>query len=103
ATRLAGRPAAVAREVAGQGRFEAGSPEALVQSQRGWQLRVSDLLWWVRGLPAPDSRSRLSLGGQSRLAMLQQDGWDVECLGYSEENGFALPARIKLRDRKSVV
>ena len=99
ATRLTGRPDAVALEVAGQGRFEADSPEALVQSQLGWQLPVSNLLWWVRGLPAPDSRSRLSLDGQSRLAMLQQDGWDVEYLGYSEENGFALPARIKLSGR----
>ncbi|WP_313210688.1 lipoprotein insertase outer membrane protein LolB, partial [Stutzerimonas nitrititolerans] len=89
----------VALEVAGQGRFEADSPEALVQSQLGWQLPVSNLLWWVRGLPAPDSRSRLSLDGQSRLAMLQQDGWDVEYLGYSEENGFALPERIKLSGR----
>lgn len=99
ATRLTGRPDAVALEVAGQGRFEADSPEALVQSQLGWQLPVSNLLWWVRGLPAPDSRSRLSLDGQSRLAMLQQDGWDVEYLGYNEENGFALPARIKLSGR----
>ncbi|MHB0852189.1 lipoprotein insertase outer membrane protein LolB [Stutzerimonas nitrititolerans] len=99
ATRLTGRPDAVALEVAGQGRFEADSPEALVQSQLGWQLPVSNLLWWVRGLPAPDSRSRLSLDDQSRLAMLQQDGWDVEYLGYSEENGFALPERIKLSGR----
>ncbi|WP_312342951.1 lipoprotein insertase outer membrane protein LolB [Stutzerimonas nitrititolerans] len=99
ATRLTGRPDAVALEVAGQGRFEADSPEALVQSQLGWQLPVSNLLWWVRGLPAPDSRSRLSLDDQSRLAMLQQDGWDVEYLGYSAENGFALPARIKLSGR----
>ena len=96
ATRLTGRPDAVALEVAGQGRFEADSPEALVQSQLGWQLPVSNLLWWVRGLPAPDSRSRVSLDGQSRLAKLRQDGWDVEYLGYTEENRFALPSRIKL-------
>ena len=99
ATRLTGRPDAVALEVAGQGRFEAESPEALVESQLGWQLPVSNLLWWIRGLPAPDSRSRVELDGNGRLAHLQQDGWDVQYLNYSDENGFALPSRIKLAGR----
>ena len=96
ATRLTGRPDAVALEVAGQGRFEAESPEALVESQLGWQLPVSNLLWWVRGLPAPDSRSRIALDASGRLASLQQDGWDVQYLGYVEEDGYTLPNRIKL-------
>lgn len=99
ATRLTGRPDAVALEVAGQGRFEAESPEALVESQLGWQLPVSNLLWWVRGLPAPDSRSRIALDAHGRLANLQQDGWDIQYLGYSEEHGYALPSRIKLAGR----
>ncbi len=99
ATRLTGRPEAVALEVAGQGRYEADSPEALVESQLGWQLPVSNLLWWVRGLPAPDSRSRIQLDADGRLARLQQDGWDVEYLGYSEEDGYSLPSRIKLAGR----
>lgn len=99
ATRLTGRPDAVSLEVAGQGRFEAESPEALVESQLGWQLPVSNLLWWIRGLPAPDSRSHVELDGNGRLAHLQQDGWDVQYLDYSDENGFALPSRIKLVGR----
>ena len=85
--------------MAGQGRFEAESPEALVETQLGWQLPVSNLLWWIRGLPAPDSRSRVELDGNGRLAHLQQDGWDVQYLDYSDENGFALPSRIKLAGR----
>jgi outer membrane lipoprotein LolB len=99
ATRLTGRPDAVALEVAGQGRFEAESPEALVESQLGWQLPVSNLLWWIRGLPAPDSRSRISVDSSGRLANLQQDGWDVQYVGYTEEDGYALPTRIKLAGR----
>lgn len=99
ATRLTGRPEAVTLEVAGQGRFEAQSPEALVESQLGWQLPVSNLLWWVRGLPAPDSRSRISLDNNGRLATLQQDDWSVQYLGYEEEDGLDLPSRIKLEGR----
>lgn len=97
ATRLTGRPDAVSLEVAGQGRFEATSPEALVEQQLGWRLPVSHLLWWVRGLPAPDSRSRLSLDGASRLARLEQDGWQVDYLAYAEHDGFTLPERIRLQ------
>jgi len=97
ATRLTGRPDAVSLEVAGQGRFEAESPEALVEAQLGWQLPVSHLLWWVRGLPAPDSRSRLSLDSESRLARLEQDGWQVDYLAYGDHSGFRLPERIRLQ------
>ena len=99
ATRLTGRPDAVALEVAGQGRFEADSPEALVESQLGWQLPVSNLLWGVRGLPAPDSRSRIALNANGQLASLKQDGWDVQYLSYTEEDGYPLPNRIKLAGR----
>ncbi|MGY2962346.1 outer membrane lipoprotein LolB [Pseudomonas sp. TE36184] len=57
---------------------------------------MSHLVWWVRGLPAPDSKSRLSLNGDSRLASLEQDGWQVEYLSYVQQSGYWLPERIKL-------
>ena len=85
AARLTGRPGQVALEVANQGRYEAPDPETLLQDQLGWKLPVSHLVWWVRGLPAPDSKSRLTLDGDSRLANLEQDGWQVEYLSYSEQ------------------
>lgn len=96
AARLTGRPGAVSLEVANQGRFEAKDPETLLEAQLGWKLPVSHLVWWVRGLPAPDTRSRLTLDGDSRLANLDQDGWQVEYLSYVEQNGYWLPERIKL-------
>jgi len=96
AARLTGRPGAVTLEVANQGRFEAANPEDLLQAQLGWKLPVSHLVWWVRGLPAPDSKSKLTLDGDSRLASLEQDNWQVEYLSYSEQNGYWLPDRIKL-------
>ena len=50
----------------------------------------------TRGLPAPDSRSRLTLDGDSHLARLEQDGWQVEYQRYAQQNGYALPERLKL-------
>ncbi len=96
AARLTGRPGQVTLEVANQGRFEAPTPETLLAEQLGWELPVSHLVWWVRGLPAPDSKSRLTLDGNSRLASLEQDGWQVEYTSYTEQNGYWLPERIKM-------
>ena len=96
AARLTGRPGNVLLEVANQGRYEAPTPEALLGEQLGWSLPVSHLVWWVRGLPAPDSKSRVTLNADSRLANLEQDGWKIEYLSYVEQNGFWLPERVKL-------
>jgi outer membrane lipoprotein LolB len=96
AARLTGRPGAILLEVANQGRYKAASPEALLQQQLGLNLPVSHLLWWIRGLPSPNSKSRLTLDSASRLAQLRQDGWEVDYLSYAEQNGFWLPERLKL-------
>ena len=96
AARLTGRPGSVLLEVANQGRYEAPTPEALLGEQLGWSLPVSHLVWWVRGLPAPGSKSRVTLNGDRRLANLEQDGWKIEYLSYVEQNGFWLPERVKL-------
>ena len=96
AARLTGRPGSVLLEVANQGRYEAPTPEALLGEQLGWSLPVSHLVWWVRGLPAPGSKSRVTLNADSRLANLEQDGWKIAYLSYVEQNGFWLPERVKL-------
>ena len=83
-------------EVANQGRYQATTPEELLEQQLGWKLPVSHLSWWVRGLPAPRQQEPLTLDGNSRLAGLAQDGWTVEYLSYAEQNGYWLPERIKL-------
>ena len=99
AARLTGRPGNVTLEVANQGRYEASSPEELLGEQLGWSLPVSHLVWWVRGLPAPGSKSRVALNADSRLGQLEQDGWKIEYLSYVEQNGFWLPERVKLHGK----
>ena len=96
AARLTGREGAVLLEVANQGRYQAASPEELLASQLGWRLPISHLLWWIRGLPAPGSKSQVTLDSSSRLSQLTQDGWQLSYLGYLEQNGYYLPERIKL-------
>lgn len=95
-TRLTGRQGAVSLEIANRGTFQAASAEELMQQQLGWSLPVENLLWWVRGLPAPYSKSQVQLDSNSLLAKLEQDQWQVNYLSYRTENGLQLPERIKL-------
>ena len=95
-TRLIGRQGAVSLEIANRGSFQATSAEELMQQQLGWSLPVENLLWWVRGLPAPHSKSKLQLDSNSLLTRLEQDQWQVEYLSYRTENNLQLPERIKL-------
>lgn len=95
-TRLTGHEGAVVLEVANKGRFEASSPEALLEEQIGWRLPVSHLLWWIRGLPAPNTASQLTLDENSHLARLEQEGWRVAYGTYQQQNGFWLPERLRL-------
>lgn len=99
AARLTGHSGDVTLEVANQGRYQAETPEALLEEQLGWKLPISHLTWWVRGLPAPDSKSSLTLDSDSHLQRLSQDGWQVEYLSYAEQNGYWLPERMKLHGR----
>lgn len=95
-TRLTGRQGAVSLEVANRGTFQASSAEALMQQQLGWSLPVENLLWWVKGLPSPHSKSQAQLNDNSLLSDLIQDQWHVQYLSYRTENGLQLPERIKL-------
>ncbi len=47
-------------------------------------------------LPAPDSPRQLTLDDNGRLARMTQDGWEVEYLSYLQQDGYALPERIRL-------
>jgi outer membrane lipoprotein LolB len=96
AARLTGHPGEVALEVANQGRYQAASPEDLLQQQLGWRLPIGNLVYWVRGLPAPEGKSTLVLDTDSRLARLEQAGWTVEYTRYSQQGDYWLPERLKL-------
>lgn len=95
-TRLTGRQGAVNLTIANRGVYEAHSAEALMQQQLGWSLPVEHLLWWVRGLPAPNSPSKIQLDSNNLLNQLEQSLWTIHYLSYHDESGMQLPERIRL-------
>lgn len=76
--------------------FTAISPETLLQQQLGWQLPVSKLAYWLRGLPAPGSRERHSVDMNNHIVHMDQDGWNIYILRYISVNGVDIPDRVLL-------
>ena len=96
ATQIVGTPEGVTLEIAGREPVQAATAEMLLEEQIGWRLPVEHLLWWVRGLPAQDSPSRLQLDTDSRLARLQQSDWTIEYSRYQNVGDLQLPQRMQL-------
>lgn len=71
-------------------------PEGLLLQQLGWQVPVSNLRYWVRGLPAPGAASR-KLDEHGHLARLWQNGWEIEFLDYGQVGAVYLPGRVFAR------
>lgn len=81
----------------------ASNPEALLQQETGWQLPVSNLPYWLRGLPAPYSRDKHAVDMNNHIVHLNQDGWNVYYLRYISVNGVDIPDRILLTNPPWVV
>lgn len=70
--------------------------DALVMSVTGWQLPVTGLRYWVRGIPAPGGEARFTTDEQGRLVRLEQDGWDISYNRYQALAGRDWPTRMRL-------
>jgi len=71
------------------------SPEALLSQALGWNLPVSILEDWVRGIPAQQKNiDKKVLDADGRITYLEQLGWQVEFLRYVTVDGVELPGKI---------
>lgn len=94
----------VTLENAKTGVRHARSAEALMEEVLGWQVPVSNLQFWLRGLPAPKPRATHILQDNTgHLSSLQQQGWRVNYSHYQNFNGWWLPTRVTAeRDRLQI-
>lgn len=96
ALKLTGQPGNVTLETANGQKMTANTPEQLLANAWGWQLPVSYLAYWVRGLPAPDVAADKQFDTAGRLKVLTQQGWQVTYLDYSQVGSLDLPAKIAI-------
>ncbi len=77
------------------GQHKAVSAEALMQEVLGWQVPVTNLQFWLRGMPAKKPRPQnLERDPAGFLSHLHQEGWQVDYSRRQDFNGWWLPTRI---------
>lgn len=79
----------------GNDEFTAPSPGMLAWHLTGLVLPIDNLLYWVRGLPAPSPAPRSRQREDNRLIALEQSGWSLTFERYRDVAGLVLPHRIK--------
>lgn len=78
----------------------AQSPEQLLQTVAGWQVPLSGLHYWLRGVPIPtDKMKKHKLGQRGVLRQLQQDGWMIQYEDYAMNQALPLPSKMQLNHR----
>lgn len=79
---------------------QANSPEQLMQQLAGWQVPISGLQYWIRGIPVPQMpASNLQFNGDGLLKQFNQDGWTIHYDEYVLDK-CPLPKRILLHNAK---
>ena len=76
--------------------YTAKSPEALMQNTLGWQLPVSNLFYWIRGLPSPGLYQHIEFDHYHHLRKLNQQGWTINYQRYTSVNGVDIPSLLTL-------
>ena len=95
---LTGSPGKVLLETSDGKKTQSASPETLLEKQLGWRLPVSNLYYWVRGLPVPGIPAQKQLDASQHISVLAQQGWRVEYLRYSRVGQTDLPAKMNLNN-----
>ena len=106
AVRVFGVPGAVTVERAGEDPVTLPDLASVSREFFGYEFPTAELLYWVRGLPAPQRSGTYSFDANRMLATLSQDdanglAWDLSFERYQElegPNGVTyLPGRITAR------
>jgi outer membrane lipoprotein LolB len=79
----------------------AKTAEELLVKNMGWGIPVTQLAYWVRGLPAPKNKAtHFKFNAQGLLSELEQEGWKVTYGDYltvtdAQAQNVNLPGRIQ--------
>ncbi|QEA40250.1 lipoprotein localization protein LolB [Pistricoccus aurantiacus] len=85
--------------ITSEGRFQADTPEALMEEQLGWSLPVSALDYWVRGLPTPDASYQRETDAKGYPLYLQQQGWEIAYRDWVAAGDVWLPRRLVMSQK----
>lgn len=93
---IVGAPGKVTFKQGNRPPVKAASPERLIAQQMGWQIPVSNLYYWLRGIPAPGSDAKTQFDNTGRITHMTQQGWTIEYAEYMGVGAVDLPKKIYL-------
>lgn len=101
AVRINGKPGRVVIEKAGEAPIIANSLQEISSDILGYAFPASSLLYWIKGLPAPDNRADISRNAEGFVATLSQldrqgARWELQYDRYQNVDNHILPGRIRL-------
>lgn len=97
--KIAGTPDAVTLTDASNQPIKAASADELFTQQTGWNLPISNMLYWVKATPVPGKPAIKIYDKYNHLTKLEQQGWQITYPRYTSDNGIDLPSRIQMLNR----
>ncbi len=94
--KLTGQPGHVNLQTSDGKNYSASSPEQLLAERWGFHLPVSNMNYWIRGLPVPGPSANTQFDSYGRLSELIQQGWHVQYQSYSHTGRVELPEKISI-------
>jgi len=91
-----GKPGKIIMALPNQAPVEAKTPENLLPKELGWTLPVSNLFFWIRGLPISSKPAIKKFDAYHHLTQLKQSGWTIQYLRYTGVKNTDLPSKIFL-------
>lgn len=89
-----GEPGKVVLTMSDGKKYTANNPESLLAAQWGFNLPLSNLNYWIRGLPVPNMPAKTQFDNSHRLSDLVQQGWHVQFLSYTQQDNIDLPSKL---------
>ena len=85
--------------------IEASTPEELVSSELGWSIPVSDIRYWVLGMPAPGKVDYKYFDRYGHLNFFKQNGWRVKYSSFQVgvRKNLDLPSIVELQNKDVAV
>ena len=101
AARINGNDKGVTIAKAGEEPLSADSLDAITADMLGYAFPARELLFWIRGLPAPGSQANTTRNPEGLVATLSQldhlgRRWQLQYDRYEDNHGYVLPGRIRL-------
>lgn len=81
--------------------LQAEDAETLLRQTEGWYFPVSDLVYWIRGLPTPELQvDGLLFDQENRVRALNQGGWSIRYKNYLRTGENSMPGRLDLENEQ---